>query len=137
MLLAVLMAVGAMVGCSDGRPSRVPVSGQVLIDGKPLSYGSVQFVPSGNRASGGVLDSEGRFALSCFANKDGAVVGTHKVLVMASQPLSETKTRWHAPKKYADRNTSGIEMVVSEPTDSMKIELTWDCLLYTSPSPRD
>ena len=28
-------------GCDDGRPKRVPVSGQVLIDGEPLRGGIV------------------------------------------------------------------------------------------------
>ena len=41
-----LLAVSVMlVGCDDGRPQRLKVSGQVLIDGKPLTHGYVRFVP--------------------------------------------------------------------------------------------
>jgi hypothetical protein len=113
-------------GCGDGRPSRVPISGQVLIDGQPLKHGFVTFVPTGARASVGKLDDQGRFTLGCFEQADGAVVGLHRVQVAAGELLSETRTRWHAPKKYADFKTSGLEKEVSESTDTLQIELTWD-----------
>ena len=44
----------ALAGCGDGGPKIVPVSGIVLIDGQPLTYGHVQVIPEGWRpASGG------------------------------------------------------------------------------------
>jgi hypothetical protein len=113
------------VGCSDGRPARVPVSGKVLIDGQPLQYGYVRFVPEGGRPSKGNLGSDGMFSLYCYEPGDGAVIGTHRVEVSGMQSISEWEMRWHAPKKYADMNTSGITKEVSQPTDSMVIELTW------------
>jgi hypothetical protein len=119
------MLLGAVFGCSDGRPDRVPISGQVLIDGKPLAYGYVQFVPENARASQGKLDAEGRFSLSCFEADDGAVVGSNQIAVTSREPIGGLKVRWHAPKKYADYATSGLSRDVAEATDSMVIELTW------------
>lgn len=116
----------ATAGCGDGRPARVPISGQVLIDGEPLKYGSIQFVPENARASQGRLDEEGRFSLSCFGAKDGAVRGVHQVVVTAREPIGGLKVRWHAPKKYADYATSNLKQEVTEPTDSLVIDLTWD-----------
>src|SRR5689334_12282719 len=55
-----------IAGCGDERPRRVAVSGTVLIDGKPLTYGDLKFVPEGARPSYGKLDSNGHFTLSCY-----------------------------------------------------------------------
>jgi hypothetical protein len=121
----VLALLGAAVGCGDGRPKRVPVSGHVLIDGKPLTRGYVQFAPGDSRASTGGLDADGHFVLTCFEMGDGAVTGKHKVSVMAQEPIGQETIKWHAPKKYANANTSGLEEEISGPTDAVKIELTW------------
>lgn len=115
-----------LIGCGESKPDRVAVSGQVLIDGKPLTQGLIQFVPEGARPSGGKLDSSGRFSATCYDGGDGVVPGTHRVMVSAKEILSESKVRWHAPPKYADFRTSGLEFEINEPTDDLKIELTWD-----------
>lgn len=66
LVLTLTGLVFAAAGCGDGRPERVPISGQVLLDGQPLTYGYVRFVPEGARASGGGLDENGRFVLGCL-----------------------------------------------------------------------
>ena len=123
--LAVVLLATLLVGCGDGRPSRVPVSGQVLIDGKPLTLGSIRFIPSDSRASQGALDDNGRFTLNCYEKADGVVIGTHTVTVLACKPLSRTLVRWHAPKKYADATTSDIKQEISKPENDLTINLTW------------
>lgn len=125
-LLALLPLAGALVGCSDGRPERLEVSGQVLIDGEPLTYGTIRFVPKGARPSNGKLDANGRFTLTCYGDADGVVPGTHQVQVNAAESISGTKNFWHAPKKYARYRTSPLTQEITESTDSLVIELTWD-----------
>ena len=112
-------------GCGDGRPARVPVSGQVLLDGKPLTIGSILLVPEGARPSSGTLDEQGRFSLTCYTSNDGAVPGQHAVAVVASKQIGENAVRWLAPKKYADPRTSGLKAQIVGPTKALKIELTW------------
>lgn len=124
MAFGVLTLVTA-VGCGDGRPQRVPVSGHVLIDGKPLTHGYVQFAPGDSRASTGGLDADGHFELTCFEIGDGAVTGKHTVSVMSQEAIGQETIKWHAPKKYANVNTSGLEQEITGPTDAVKIELTW------------
>ena len=124
-LASIACLVIVAVGCGDGRPTRVPVSGRVLIDGKPLAKGMVRFVPQGARPSSGRLDESGQFRLTCYDGSDGAVLGKHRVQVTASEILSGEKVVWHAPRKYADFRRSGIELDVTEPTDAIVIELTW------------
>lgn len=121
-----LGAALAAVGCGDGRPERVAVRGQVLIDGQPLTHGYVRFVPTDARASRSELDANGRFELGCFEASDGAVRGTHRIEVNGMERISDWETRWHAPKKYADYKTSEISKEIGEPTDSLIIELSWD-----------
>jgi hypothetical protein len=123
-----LLSVAALVlsaGCNHGRPVRVPVSGMVRIDGKPLSHGVIQFAPAGARPSMGRLNAEGRFTLTCYETGDGVTLGTHKVVVDASQLIGEDSRKWHAPKHYASTNSSGIEVEIDGPRDDVAIELTW------------
>ena len=121
-----ILVIAALVGCSDGRPARLAVSGQVLIDGKPLTYGYIRFVPQGGRPSGGRLDEQGRFTLSCYGENDGIIPGVHRVEVDGSEPLSATKRKWHAPKKYFRYRTSELTQEITGPTDSLVVNLTWN-----------
>jgi hypothetical protein len=126
LFLTIIASVAALSGCGDGRPSRVPISGQVLIDGQPLKFGSVRFIPAGGRASYGELNQEGRFALTCYDQDDGALVGKHRVEVAAAEPLGPIKRKWHAPKKYANYATSPLEQEITAANDSITIKLSWD-----------
>lgn len=123
----VILAVTSIcAGCSDNRPSIVPVSGQVLIDGKPLTVGSIQFIHSNARPAGGAIGPDGRFTLTTYELNDGAVVGNHHVRIAASEPHGTDAVRWSAPKKYANTATSGIQVEVHDPVDDLKIELYWE-----------
>ena len=113
-------------GCGDGRPLRVPVSGQVRIDGRPLQHGYVRFVPSGARASKSKLSSDGRFSLHCFEPGDGAVLATHQIEVCGMERIHDWEFRLHAPKKYADLRTSGLTKEIKGPENAMLLELSWE-----------
>jgi hypothetical protein len=121
------MALGPLffAGCGDGRPKRVPVSGRVLIDGQPLSVGTVQVVPHGNRPASGVLDKDGHFVLTTFEKDDGCVLGRHRVAVIAHKNLGPTALQWFAPKKYMSIATSGLKIEVNGPRNNLEIHLTW------------
>lgn len=118
-----LCLLPVLVGCDD-RPRRVEVSGKVLIDGEPVPYGSVTFVPEGQRPSAGKLDENGNFTLTCFDGGDGTVLGTHRVQISSSD-LRGKSVKWYAPREYSDFRTSGITIEVTEPVDDLVIELTW------------
>ena len=126
MRLTALVAIAVLSGCGDGRPTRVPVAGQVLIDGKPLTYGYVKFVKQGSRPAGGYVDEQGRFKLSCYTRDDGAMPGLYQVEVNAGESLNSTQRKWHAPKKYANYDVSGLTQEITEPTDAVVINLSWD-----------
>ena len=79
----------AVVGCGGSRTS--PVSGVVLLDGKPLAGASVQFIPQGTgRDATGETDSSGQFAMSTFQARDGVIPGTYKVVIAPPTGVADT-----------------------------------------------
>jgi len=108
----------------DHRPDRVHVSGQVLIDGEPLTSGSIVFVPALGRGSVGNLDEQGRFTLSCYDGKDGAVPGTHSLEISADVLPTETEAPWPVPSHYANYLTSGLKTEITGPTRDLTVHIT-------------
>jgi len=115
----------AAPGCGDGRPQRVPISGQVFIDGKPLTMGIISLIPDNARPASATIGPDGRFTLKTFEPGDGAVLGTHPVAIRANELVGPSTLKWYAPKKYADETTSGLTATIAGPTDSLVINLTW------------
>lgn len=123
---AVLIALGLVTGCGPKLPQRVPISGQVQIDGQPLERGFIQVVPDDGPAATGEIGSDGRFRLTTFDPDDGCVVGTHRVVVIANRSKSPTELEWFAPKEYADPLTTTITLAVTQPQEDVVIKLTWN-----------
>jgi hypothetical protein len=126
----------ALPGCGrdpDLLPA-VPAAGTVTLDGKPLSKGTIHFHPEKGRPASGAIN-DGRFSLTTYEGDDGAVAGKHKVAVEATeaeapetnkrQPRNPVDTnKYLVPKKYAEMETSGVEVVVPPGGDkNLKVEL--------------
>jgi len=78
-IVCLLLAL-VTVGCGSRRT--LPVEGVVLLDGKPLAGASVQFIPEDKgRAATGETDASGRFMMSTFKPRDGALAGSYKVVI--------------------------------------------------------
>lgn len=141
----VLLVTTAISGCGRGLPATAPVEGIVLLDGQPVAKASVVFVAKdGGRTGSGETDEDGHFSLTTFETDDGALVGTHSVCVtkreitiVGHEPVAaspdgtstammrlKTHEQWGLPKKYADPQTSGIEVEVVEGMEPLRIELT-------------
>lgn len=123
--LLMLCLLVTVAGCGESGPKVVPVAGKVLIDGEPLDYGYIRFVPKQGRASSAELESDGSFELRYSPDKMGAVLGSHRVEVAANETLGPTKVVWHAPKKYASIGTSGLSQDIAGPQEDLVIELDW------------
>lgn len=122
---AFCLSFALVVGCDD-RPKRLPVAGQVLIDGEPLALGRITLVPDGARPSLGKIGKDGRFVLTCYEGEDGVIPGTHRVAIVANKGMGDTALKWFAPKKYADYRSSGLTVTIDDEQEDLKIELTWD-----------
>ena len=74
-LLALVFVIGpAFGGCSGTRrPPTYPVTGTVIMQGKPVAGAAITFVPTGEgEAASAITDSAGKYALSTWAAGDGA-----------------------------------------------------------------
>jgi len=115
----------ALVGCGKGGASLTPVEGKVMVNGAPLTTGSVTFQPDAGKGNQtphipvGTIDGIGTYKLMT-ATKDGAPPGWYKVAVSAQESI-DPKNPYAPPKhlidsKYSDPTTSGLAIeVVANP----------------------
>lgn len=78
-------------GCDSG-PKVAEVSGVITLnDGKPLEFIHVEFWSEGGPRSWGKTDNSGKFTLKLDTedNRDGAIVGKHKVLLRDTWPIKD------------------------------------------------
>ena len=79
-------ALLASSGCGD-TVILTPVEGVVKIDGKPAANISIQFLPDVMKGGKGptsyaTSDADGKFKLQTYEGKDGAVPGSHRVVLV-------------------------------------------------------
>jgi hypothetical protein len=102
----------AALGCAEKGPELTEVTGRVLVDGKPLTTGSVVTLPTQGRGARGTIDAEGNFTLSTSDMGNGAMPGKHQVAVIAMEesdnPSPEAPRRSLIPQKYSSAETSGL-----------------------------
>jgi hypothetical protein len=127
-LSAAVVLLAVQVGCESQAPL-YPVSGQVMIDGKPATTGTVRFVPKSGRPATGDIGSSGRFQLASQlidGQQEGVLPGVYRVAVTSNEIVDAETARWLAPAKYADFRTSGLEVNVDRPLNDLAIDLTWE-----------
>jgi hypothetical protein len=124
--LTAMIASGILLAGCDSRPKRVPISGTVFIDGKPVKGGEIRFIPDHARSAQAEIDKEGHFTLFTFdyQKPDGAVVGEHRVEIRAGEKIPGG-IRWTIPKKYGNAASSGLAIKVDKPDNNLRIDLTW------------
>jgi hypothetical protein len=122
-LLATLFLFAA--GCQqDATVARV--DGVVRLDGKPLTTGTVRFVPEAGRAATGEIQSDGTYTLGTYGKSDGALIGRHKVAIIAYEGSGEGPPPYEAaskkskplvPERYMAVGTSQLSFEV-KPSDN-------------------
>lgn len=76
-----LLGIIALFGCGRRGPEIVDVTGTVTRGGEPVANLEIHFVPDEGRPSWGLTDAQGHFTLNYSRDRDGAVVGRHRVFV--------------------------------------------------------
>ncbi|QDT63440.1 hypothetical protein V22_06610 [Calycomorphotria hydatis] len=126
-----IVCLSAISGCSQQETFLVvPVSGKVLLDGKPLSNMTVYFNPKefveedsvvAGWPSSGTTDEEGKYVLM-VARKGGgrgAMPGTHRVTI------TDNTVDVDKPSRVPERQLQGLEFVVPpDGTESADFFLT-------------
>lgn len=127
-MLRLLLLSTLLLACSGCGPSfkTVPVSGQVTLDGQPVTDAGVLYVPVNQGPTArAVTDAQGRYVLKTNA-LDGTAPGKYRVAVMKENSGGvavgadglETAPGVKAPVKrvlppiYADPNSSPLEITI-------------------------
>ncbi|QDS86444.1 hypothetical protein EC9_06060 [Rosistilla ulvae] len=129
-LLATLLLI-VSAGCGGGSglvmPETGEVEGIVTMDGQPLPNVSVVFQPQDDpqaRASMGVTDEQGHYTLTYHTDKQGALIGSHKVSITtpsdAPDPSGQAKDP--IPAKYNSKSELVVE--VQAGSNDIPLELT-------------
>jgi hypothetical protein len=132
----------AAAGCGQGGntltiPELVPISGKVLLDGKPLAAAQVFFLPKGT--TGGQMcyastGDDGSFALKYVNGAEGCpkgefVMQISKLLTPDGKPIPEGQTAADVaavdiiPRRYKDPESPMNSVMVSGPKTDFNIEL--------------
>ncbi len=128
-----------VAGCGPSRPTTIPVSGAVTLDGKPAAGAQVMLVPEdGGRPAEGTTDDSGRFTLGTFEAGDGALPGRHAVTVVARRisgvnadadglegdvAPGGVKVQWLVPERYSNPKTSGLTAEVAKGMEPLALQL--------------
>ena len=123
-----LAAIIVAIGCGGSGPTLAPVKGKVLLDGQPLTTGTVSTQPVAGRGANGVIQSDGTFTLSS-GREPGALVGTHQVAVVAYEGAASSSPeapqgKLLTPQRYATAATSGLSLEVTSGENTPTLELT-------------
>jgi hypothetical protein len=114
-LAALVLLAFACTGCG-AKSSVAPVRGKVLLDDKALANGFIVTLPPGGRGAKATINN-GDFELGTFGNSDGALIGTHKVAVVANEPskgadAEAAQGKLLVPQRYTNPETSGLTIEV-------------------------
>jgi hypothetical protein len=129
------LALLGLNGCSDSDRQLYPVRGIVrFTDGELLRDGTVEFEIMGREkpvTATAHINPDGSFVLGTYQLTDGALVGKHRVVVIADPKTGDDFERpWLIPEvklhpKYRQFRTSGLEFEVKAQPNSFMIEVEY------------
>ena len=141
--VVLLASLLAPLGCGESKPKQYPVSGKVIVEGKPLADVGIFFVPAigGDKAQNfsGKTGSDGSYSLSDSADQSsGALPGKYKVVLalagdafqkqmMASMTApgqgGPPQITTPFPKEYQSAETSPKEVEVKAESNTIDITI--------------
>lgn len=126
-----VLAAAAVAGCGGGRLKTAVVHGKVTYKGKPIPQGTVTFIPTVNGPSAtGEIQSDGSYTLTTYSKGDGAIIGSHKVMVVSMQDMAgrlpEERTPLPpplVPDKYTNPATTPLTVEVKDQENTIDLTL--------------
>ncbi|HVK16948.1 MAG TPA: hypothetical protein VM533_08355 [Fimbriiglobus sp.] len=131
--LAALAALWAAAGCGGEKRARTArVNGKVTYKGKAVPNGTVTFIPaSGGPSATGEIAKDGTFSMTTYSSGDGAILGKHKVVIVAMQDMGEKLPEERVPlpppivpNRYTNPATSPLTAEVQDGENSPVFDLT-------------
>lgn len=127
-LIALLLVLGCRQDSKLGR-----VHGTVRLDEKPLTTGTIRFMPEAGRSAAGKLQSDGTYTLGTYGESDGALIGVHKVAIIAYEAAGDGRPAYEnqgqsskplVPKRYMAPGTSGLTFDVKQGDNQADFDLS-------------
>ena len=107
-VVTVLFSAALAIGCGgrsvDEKDQRYPVRVTVLLDGKPLADGQIDFVPLDGRAAGTGQIKEGQAEFRSVAGKCSVEIAAFRQFGRMREPEN------YLPKRYNERTTLSAEV---------------------------
>ena len=129
------VAIGPVTGCGGAGHDLAFDKGKVTYKGKPVPNGTVNFNPvDGNKPSAsGKIQPDGSYTLETFLGNrpsQGAVIGSHKVIIVAMQDQEGILPEQRAalpppivPSKYTHPNTTDLTAEVEKKENVIDFDL--------------
>jgi len=127
LLLGVLLPLS---GCGDGKLVAYPVTGTLLVDGRPAEGAVVTLIPINgseefmHERPFSEVDAEGKFELTTFLSGDGAPAGDYKVTVLWTKGARPGQADRLGARYATPDRTSLTATVESGPNTLPPIELS-------------
>lgn len=137
--IALYLLFALFAGCGPSGPAMVPIEGTVVYNDKPLTSGTVIYVPDdrvNGRQARAEIQSDGSFELTTFEPGDGALHGQYTITVVALDVHpGEDRASIEAngglvkrgsliPERYGDPSQSGLtDNVDDDHSGTKRIEL--------------
>ncbi|QDT66436.1 carboxypeptidase-like regulatory domain-containing protein [Calycomorphotria hydatis] len=124
----VVIALTAMIGCGEEGPEVAKVTGTVTLDGEPLPYADITFIPKqGGRNSLATTDDAGNYSLTYTLSQKGALVGEHKVVITSvieadAGEGDDAKAIKGRPEKLPAKYNSASELTANVQSEENSID---------------
>lgn len=130
-LLILLCSLVSFAGCGPSRPATYPVKGKVVFENnEPCQLGTIEFRSLDHMVTArGIIEKDGSFMLTTWEPGDGAVAGSHQIIIQQLIITEDLSFKSHnhgkrVPPRYGDYSTSGIKATVKDqPLNELVITL--------------
>jgi len=117
--MCLLASVSWFVGCGPAEPPSGSVTGKVIYNGQPLSFGAVTLINEKAGIGASVeIDSTGGYHIPSIRTGEYNV-SVHSVPVMPG----EKSKQLGIPQKFQDTSTSGLSVTVEEGRNTADLKL--------------
>lgn len=116
--LAPLLLAAMISGCSDGKPSRYPLSGTITFEGAPVPEGTVMFVAVDKRSGNFRAEIvDGKYSLELPAGEKLVMVEASRFVGPENKSLGVRPRDQYLPDRY--NVESKLTMEVKPQTDNV------------------
>jgi hypothetical protein len=126
----VLLAAVVLAGCANNDGKTAVVHGKVTYKDRPVPNGTISFIPAEGRSATGEIQPDGSYTLSTFRKGDGAILGQHKVVIVAMEDMSKRLPEARnpmppsiVPLKYTSLATSDLRADVKDEENTIDFKL--------------